>query len=157
MTDNARSAAEGAVTMSGKASGFRSLVGYRTVAWARDYGEIELQLEPRHGNSIGITHGGVYMTIMDAAMGHAATWCAVEGNVRICVTVSLTTSFIAPAKGNVIRAVGRLHDIHNRIGTVTADVLDENGTLLATGQGAFRYSPGSETYEGVPRAEARRR
>lgn len=156
MTDNAGTAAEGAATMSGKASGFRSLVGYRTIAWARDYGEIELQLRPEHGNSIGITHGGVYMTIMDAAMGHAATWCAVEGNVRICVTVSLTTNFIAPARGQVIRAVGRLHGIHNRIGTVTADVLDENGTLLATGQGAFRYSPGSETYEGVPKAKARR-
>jgi uncharacterized protein (TIGR00369 family) len=157
MTDPTQNATDGAATMSGKTSGFRTLVGYHTVAWARDYGEIELQLAARHGNSIGITHGGVYMTIMDAAMGHAATWCAVPGNVRICVTVSLSTNFIQPAKGKVIRAIGRLHGIHNRIGTVMADVLDEDGTLLASGQGSFRYSPGSETYDGVPKALARRR
>lgn len=157
MTDPTRNAGGDTATMSGKTSGFRSLVGYRTVAWQRDYGEIELHLAPKHGNSIGITHGGVYMTMLDAAMGHATTWCAVPGNVRICVTVSLTTNFIQPAKGRIIRAVARLHGIHNRIGTVSAEVLDEDGTLLASGQGAFRYSPGSESYDGVPKDAARRR
>lgn len=157
MTNNACDAIDGAATMSGKTSGFRTLVGYRALVWARDYGEIELQLAPQHFNSLGIAHGGVYMTIMDASMGHAATWCAVEGNVRICVTVSMTTNFISPARGPVIRAIGRLHGIHNRIGTLTSDVIDSDGTLLASGQGSFRYLPGSEAYEGVPKAEAGRR
>lgn len=156
MTVNAPHASAGPATMSGKPSGFRSLVGYHTVKWERDFGEIALRLTPHHGNSIGITHGGVYMTLMDAAMGHAATWCAVPGNLRICVTVSMTTSFVQPARGTVIRAIGRLVGIHDRIATVWAEVLDEDGTLLASGQGSFRYSPGSEAYDGVPKSTTRR-
>ena len=146
-----RSPLQGATTMSGKVSGFRTLVGYQAVAWDKDYGEIELVLGPQHGNSLGRPHGGVYMTIMDAAMGHAATWCAVEGNVRICVTISLTTSFLAPARGDRIRAVARLLGVHDRVGTINAEVIDTDGTLLAAGQGSFRYSLGSESYDGVPR------
>lgn len=137
--------------MSGKPSGFRTLVGYHTLDWSRDYGAIELRLTPEHGNSLGIPHGGVYMTIIDAAMGHAATWCEVPGNVRICVTVSLSTSFIATARGKVIRAVGRLVGIEERMATIEAEVRDEDGTLLATGLGCFRYMPGSESYAGVPK------
>ena len=146
----------GATTMSGKVSGFRTLVGYRAVAWEKDYGEVELDLGPQHGNSLGRPHGGVYMTLMDAAMGHAATWCPVAGNVRICVTVSLTTSFLAPAKGDRIRAVARLIGIHDRVGTIVAEVIDTDGTVLAAGQGSFRYTPGSDSYEGVPKRSLER-
>ena len=155
MTDPRHNAFEQPVTMSGKPSGFRSLVGYRAVVWQRDYAELELELDGRHMNSLGILHGGVYMTIMDAAMGHAATWCAVPGNVRICVTLSLTTSFVSSTRGGRIKAIGRLEAIHDRIGTVTAEVVDEAGTLLATGLASFRYMPGSDAYDGVPKSSVR--
>ena len=72
MTDPQHNAFEQPVTMSGKPSGFRALVGYKAVVWRRDYAEVELEIDDRHMNSLGILHGGVYMTMMDAAMGHAA-------------------------------------------------------------------------------------
>lgn len=139
----------GSMTMSGKPSGFRSLVGYSATVWQQDYAEIELRLGPQHTNSLGILHGGVTMTIMDAAMGHAATWCSVKGHVRICVTIAMSTNFIAPAKTGLIRATARLHAIHDRVGSATAEVLDESGCLIAAAQASFRYSRGSESYEGV--------
>jgi uncharacterized protein (TIGR00369 family) len=138
-----------AMTMSGKPSGFRTLLGYRASRWERDYAEIELALEPKHMNSLGFTHGGLYLTLIDAAFGHAATWCPVPGNVRGVVTISLNTSFLSPAKGGIIRAVGRLEGVHDRIATVSGDVRDEHGLLLATAVGSFRYFAGSEHVEGV--------
>ena len=157
MADTPGTGLEGATTMSGRRSGFRALIGYRAIVWTRDYAEIELTLADQHMNSLGITHGGVYMAMMDAAMGHASTWCAVNGNVRLCVTVSLTTNFIAPARDGSIRAIGRLIGIHNRIATLTAEVIDGDcGTLLAAGQGGFRYFPGSESYDGVPKGASGR-
>jgi len=135
----------------GKPSGFRSLVGYDTLVWRDGHAEMELLLGPEHGNSNGHVHGGVYMTIMDAAMGHAATWCSVAGNRRMVVTVSLTTSFLAPAQGARIRAVARLVTIESRIGHCRGEIFDENGALLVVGQGSFRYFPGSERTEGVLR------
>jgi uncharacterized protein (TIGR00369 family) len=155
MTDSLHNAFEQSITMSGKPSGFRSLVGYHTTVWERDYAELELVLDQRHMNSLGILHGGVYMAMLDAVMGHAATWCAVEGNVRLCVTLSLTTSFLASATSGRIRAIGRMEGIHDRIGTVSGQVVDQAGALLATGQASFRYFPGSEGYDGVSKAHRR--
>jgi uncharacterized protein (TIGR00369 family) len=149
MADPSETAAPSANTMSGKPSGFRSLVGYRCIVWARDYAEIELHLAPQHGNSLGITHGGICMTMLDAAMGHAATWCAVPGNVRICVTVSMTTHFVAASKGGTLRAIARLAGVHDRMATITGEVIDDTGALIAAGQGCFRYMLGSERHEGV--------
>lgn len=134
----------------GKPSGFRSHVGYETLAWRDGYAEILLVLGPEHGNSYGAVHGGVYMTVMDAAMGHATTWCTVKGNRRVVVTMSLTTSFLAPARGPTIRAVARLVSIENRVAHCRGEIFDENGALLVVAQGSFRYFPGSERTEGVP-------
>jgi uncharacterized protein (TIGR00369 family) len=149
MTDASHDPLERSHTMSGKPSGFRSLVGYGAIVWAQDYAEIELPLGPQHTNSLGIVHGGVSMTILDAAMGHATTWCAVKGNVRACVTISLTTTFIAPAQGKSIRAIARLVSIHDRVATCRGEVIDESGRLCASGQGSFRYLAGSEHVNGV--------
>jgi len=135
----------------GKPSGFRTLVGYRAVVWRESYAEVVLDLGAQHLNSLGIMHGGVPMTILDAAMGHAATWCSVPGNVRRCVTVSLTTSFVTPARNGVIRAIGRLIAIDNRIGTCLGEVVDDGGRLIAAGQASFRYFSGCERVEGVAR------
>jgi uncharacterized protein (TIGR00369 family) len=149
MSDTSNNPAARAMTMSGKPSGFRTLLGYRAIRWERDYAEIELALGAKHMNSLGFTHGGLYLTLIDAAFGHAATWCSVPGNVRGVVTISLNTSFLSPAKGGIIRAVGHLAGIHNRVATVSGDVRDEHGLLLATAIGSFRYFPGSERIEGV--------
>jgi uncharacterized protein (TIGR00369 family) len=138
-------------TPRGKPSGFRTLVGYRAIVWRENYAEIELALGPQHMNSLGITHGGVYITMLDSAFGHAVTWCAVSGHVRLCVTLSITTSFLAPATKGVIKAIGRLDGIAERIATTSGEVVDETGQLLAVGQGSFRYFRGSERVEGVPR------
>jgi uncharacterized protein (TIGR00369 family) len=138
-------------TQSGKPSGFRTLIGYRAVVWRENYAEIDLALGDQHLNSLGIVHGAVYVAMLDAACGHAATWCSVPGHVRSCVTLSLTTSFLAPATRGVIKAIGRLEGVEQLIATTSGEVVDEAGQVLAIGQGAFRYFRGSERLEGVPR------
>ena len=136
----------------GKPSGFRLLVGYRAVVWREGYAEIELALTPDHMNSVGILHGGVYMTILDAAMGHATTWCSVPGHRRHCVTISLNTSFIAATQAGLVRASAQLLSIENRVGLCRGEIRDDAGKLLVVGQGSFRYARGSERLEGVPRS-----
>jgi uncharacterized protein (TIGR00369 family) len=134
-----------------KRSGFRELVGYRTKAWREGYGEVELMIGPQHLNSVGIVHGGVYMSMLDVALGHAVAYCTVPGNFRFSTTVSLTTSFLKGAKSGVLTAVGRIDGIQGRLATGTGEVRDEAGELCAVGQASFLYFPGSERPEGVPR------
>lgn len=132
-------------------AGFRELVGYRLVEWREGFAEVTLDITGEHLNRMGIVHGGVYMTILDAAMGNASTWCSAKGNTRKSVTISLTTTFLSPARQGVIRARGFLVGCEARIATCRGEIMDEAGTLLITGQGSFRYLPGSERLEGVSR------
>lgn len=135
----------------GKLSGFRALLGYHVVDWQEGRAEIALDLDQSHMNGMGIVHGGLYATLLDAACGHAATWCSVAGHTRACVTVSLTTHFLSPATAGRIVARGTLERVHARIAVCRADIVDQAGTVLAIGQGSFRYAAGSERLEGLPR------
>lgn len=140
--------------MTGKVSGFRSLLGYRISVWREGHAEIELVLDARHMNSLGIVHGGLYATLLDAACGHAVAWCPVADNIRVCVTLSLTTNFLRPITAGRIVTRGVLETSHDRIAVARAEVIDEAGLILAIGQGSFRYGPGSEHLAGVPRTGA---
>lgn len=131
-------------------SGMRSLIGYKTVEWREGYGEILLRLEPKHMNIRMIPHGGLYMLVIDSAMGHAATYCTVPGNRRSCVTTSLQTNFLAPAQGGWLRACATLVDVEGQIATCRAEIIDAEGTLCNVAQGSFMYMPGSEKPEGMP-------
>ena len=136
----------------GKRSGFRTHVGYDALDWREGYAEILLDIAEPHMNSNGVAHGGALMTIIDAAMGHAATWCAVPGNARYTSTISLTTSFLDGARyGERVIARGRVVSIDNRVATCAAEVVGSDGRLIALGQASFRYATGSDRVEGVPR------
>jgi len=139
------------VTPPPRRSGYRTLIGYTTKVWAENHGEVELILGPRHLNTIGLVHGGVYATLLDAAMGHAVSFCAVPGNARYSSTLSLNTIFLKSARAGVLTAIGRVHAIEGRVATCVGEVRDETGILLATAQGSFMYFPGSEHSQGVPR------
>lgn len=145
MTDKSAGAGER------RRSGFRTLLGYTTRVWSENYGEVEVVLGPQHMNSIGIVHGGLYATLLDAAIGHAVSYCSVPGNARYSTTVSLTTTFLKSVKSGTLVARGRVEGIEGRLATCTADVRDDTGALLAIAQGSFLYFPGCERPEGVPR------
>ena len=91
-----------------KRSGYRQLIGYRTTAWREGYGELQLIIGPQHLNSVGSVHGGVYMSMLDVALGHAVAYCTVPGNFRFSSTVTLTTSFLKGARAGVLTAIGRI-------------------------------------------------
>ncbi len=132
-------------------SGYRDLLGYRTKAWREGYGEVELVIRPQHLNSVGIVHGGVCMSLLDVALGHAVAYCTVPGNFRFSTTVSLTTSFLRAAKAGVLTATGRIDGVQGRLATGTGEVRDGAGEVCAVAQASFLYFPGSERLEGVPR------
>lgn len=133
-----------------KRSGFRQLVGYRTKAWREGYGEVELIIGPQHLNSVGMVHGGIYMSMLDVALGHAVSYCTVPGNFRFSTTVTLTTSFIKGARAGVLTAIGRIDGLQGRLVTGSGEVRDQTGELCAAAQGSFLYLPGSERPEGMP-------
>jgi acyl-coenzyme A thioesterase PaaI-like protein len=62
----------------------------------------------------------------------------------------LTTSFLAPGKGGRIVARAKVKGGGRTIYASSVEVSDDNGTLIAIGEGTFKYFKGSEGPEGVP-------
>jgi uncharacterized protein (TIGR00369 family) len=131
-------------------SGFRQLVGYRIADWSEGAARLTLNIGPRHLNRSDVVHGGVLATVMDAAGGHAGCYCPYPGRVRRSVTVSLTANFIAPATSGAISARSYVRGGGKHIFVASIEVHDAKGTLLAVGEGVYRYRAGCDGPEGVP-------
>ncbi|MEL6621355.1 MAG: PaaI family thioesterase [Pseudomonadota bacterium] len=125
--------------------GFRELVGYSVPVWRSGYAEVVVELGVHHTNRMGIVHGGVYMTILDAAMGHAATWAPTPAERKRCVTISMTTSFLKPAQGGKIRAIGEMAGVHDGTVTCRGRVMSTDGVVLMSAQASFRLMSGTPT------------
>jgi uncharacterized protein (TIGR00369 family) len=131
-------------------SPFFAAMGFELIEWREGAAVIAMEIARAHINRGGVLHGGVLMSLIDTACGYAGTWCAVPGHVRGCVTLAMTTAFIAPAQSGRIRAVARVLGGGRKIFTASAEVLDRRDKLLASGQGTFRYRRGSEDIAGQP-------
>lgn len=89
--------------------------------------------EPRHGNPIGITHGGFAATLLDSAMSCAVHTTLAAGESY--VTTDLHVSFIkaiTPATGQVT-AHGEIVSRGRRLATARGTLVDAGGKLLASG------------------------
>ena len=120
-------------------SAFNQMLGIRLTEWAAGRAVLELDVAGEHLNRSGYVHGGVLMTLLDAACGYAGTWSEAGEGARLCVTLDLTTSFVAPAKAGRLTTVATVSGGGRKIFFARAEVRDEAGALLAMGQGSFRY------------------
>jgi uncharacterized protein (TIGR00369 family) len=120
-------------------SPFFQFLGMEIVERTEGRAIIELDIRREFLNISGIPHGGVLASLIDSACGVAATWVPDGVPERRVMTLSLTTSYIAPARGPRIRAAARVRGGGRKTVICDAEVFDADGTLLATGLGNFRY------------------
>ncbi|WP_087720605.1 PaaI family thioesterase [Salinicola salarius] len=130
--------------------GFQRLLGMRIVEWCEGYAVVELSVSEQHLNRSGMAHGGVLTSLLDTALSLSGLHCPVPGNVRKGMTLSLTTTFIAPARGGVLRAEGRRRGGGRATYMASGEVLDADGNVIAMGEGAFRVRSASQSPEGEP-------
>lgn len=87
-----------------KESPFYNLLGLELEAAALGEVTIGAVTENKHTNPLGLIHGGVVMTIADAAMGNAIRSLGIKG-----VTIDCSTSYPASAPmGTEIKAIGKV-------------------------------------------------
>lgn len=122
--------------------GVPETLGYVTRVFAT-HAETTLHLDHRHANRNGRVHGGIHVTILDAAMGFAASaaFAKAEGGTTAgtdVLTLTLTTNFVGASARDTIVATGRV-DRHGRaIAFASGEVRDDEGTLLATATASFK-------------------
>ncbi|MFQ3787342.1 PaaI family thioesterase [Halomonas sp. A29] len=130
--------------------GYHELLGMRVVEWSEGYAVVELRADAKHLNRSGIVHGGVLTSMLDSALSLAGLYCELPGRVRRGMTLSLATTFVAPAGPGVLRATGSVRGGGRKVFMASGEVTDAKGGLLAMAEGAFRRRSGSESLEGVP-------
>ncbi|MGF7190345.1 PaaI family thioesterase [Robbsia andropogonis] len=126
------------------ANPFLRELGVRTVRADASGSEVVLALSGRHMNRWAIAHGGVTMTLLDAALGHAAREVerppgdmAVDRS-RGVVTVDMSVTFIQPGQG-ILTAYGRVLHRSTTMAFCEGEVRDADGGLVAKALGTFKY------------------
>ena len=121
---------------------FQKLIGYEITDWGPGYAIIELELEDRHLNRHGNPHGGVLMTLLDAACTRSGTVDPETGEIWRASTVNVTTNFIGIAKGGILRIEGRKIGGGRRLFFAEAHAYDGEENLIASAVGTCRYASG---------------
>lgn len=117
---------------------FVDLLGFTLHAMADGASELRFDAQPAHLNSFGVVHGGASMTLMDVTMAMAARSLVTE-DVG-CVTIEMKTSFMRPARGNLVAQGKVLHRTKN-MAYCEARVFDAQGQLCTHATGTFKYVP----------------
>lgn len=111
---------------------FYQLVGIRLSALGVGQAEVQLIASSQHTNPMGLLHGGVLMTMADAAMGNAIRSMGITG-----VTADCSTAFVAPANlQGELQARGKVVKAGKRLIYARAEVYSD-GKIVADAKGTF--------------------
>ncbi|MBM3573818.1 MAG: PaaI family thioesterase [Alphaproteobacteria bacterium] len=131
-------------------TGMENTLGYRLIEWRDGHAVVELTIGDQHRNRAGVLHGGVMMTMLDTAGGYCGTYCPIPGNTRRAMSLSITTSFTGQATDGKVRAIGRRTRAGKSIFFASMEMVGEDGSLVATGEGVFRLRGDYENQDGLP-------
>lgn len=94
--------------------------------------EVRLPIRPELLNSAAMVHGGVYATLADCALA-AAIYAEVPPG-HMAVTLDLSCRYLRPARGGVLRAVGRAVHVGRRTAVAECEIwVDDVMQAKATG------------------------
>jgi acyl-CoA thioesterase len=97
----------------------------------------ELTLAPEHRNIEGRVHGGVLMSVLDTAMGHAIATLDAEG-VAGAATMQFSCQFVNPPAGEVLYARGEVKRLGGSSAFIEGVLRDDRGTEVARAHGVWR-------------------
>ena len=117
---------------------FQHFVGIEVIQLGDGKSVLQLELKGHHFNLYGIPHGGVHATLLDIAMGTAASFPDNSGKELDSVTLNLSVDYIAPPASKILIAKGKITKKGKSIAYCTAEIFDEDQTLIASGRSIFK-------------------
>jgi uncharacterized protein (TIGR00369 family) len=97
--------------------------------------EAELVLQPHHLNPMGVSHGGILMTLLDFTMAMSAKSKAQHAGAGL--TIDMSIAFMKGGKTKLI-ARGKVLRSGRSIHFCEATVTDVTGELVAKAMGTFK-------------------
>ena len=106
---------------------------------------LELEAGPQHRHGGGVVQGGVITQIADAAMGMSLA--TMQEDHIWNTTIELKINFLRPVVSGRVRAIGRVVQMRQTLLFGEADVLDEQGRLVARASSTCMPVPEGEGRE----------
>jgi len=113
----------------GPRAGWRETIGASIAEVDEGRVVVELVADAKHRHKGGVVQGGIITQIADAAMGMSLL--AMQPDDQSNTTIELKINFIRPVVEGRLRAVGRVIELRRTLGFTEADVLDQDGKLIA--------------------------
>ena len=117
---------------------FQHFVGIEIIKLGDGKSVLQLELKDHHFNLYGIPHGGVHATLLDIAMGTAASFPDNSGREVDSVTLNLSVDYIAPPASKILISKGKVIKKGKSIAYCTAEIFDEDQALIASGRSIFK-------------------
>ena len=117
---------------------FQHFVGIEVLKLGGGKSVLQLELKDHHFNLYAIPHGGVHATLLDIAMGTAASFPDSSGKEVDSVTLNLSVDYIAPPSSRILVAKGKVTKKGKSIAYCTAEIFDEDKKLIASGRSIFK-------------------
>lgn len=109
---------------------FAQLIGMELVDLRPDEAVIKIEMRDDLRQPSGVLHGGVTATLIDTAMAFAVrTRLPVD---EATATIDLTVHYLRPHVSGAFTCTAKVVRAGKRIFTVSADVANEDGKLIAT-------------------------
>jgi len=118
---------------------FAKLMGMRLVDLQLDQAVIKIEIRDDLRQPSGVLHGGVTATLIDTAMAFAVrTRLPME---TATATIDLTVHYLRPHIEGTATCTAKVVRAGKRIFTVSADVVNDEGKLIATGISTYTRVP----------------
>lgn len=105
-----------------------------SVAVSAGQAEVTLKPEPHYQHGGGVLHGAIYFKALDDACVFAV---ASQVDDAVVTTATFNVTFARPYTGDLLVATGRLLHASRRLFVAEAEIHDDEGRLVAKGNGTF--------------------
>lgn len=109
---------------------FAKMIGMKLVEMKPNEATIEIEMRDQLRQPHGLLHGGVTATLIDTAMAFAVITCLTREEKAS--TVDLNVHYLRPHLEGKIFCTAKIIKAGKRLLTVTAEVANEQGKLIAT-------------------------
>lgn len=124
--------------------GFRRFLGIQYREKNDRRAVVVLPIDEDKRNIRGVAHGGVVASLIDIAMGTAASGGDYQTRSRLVVTLEMKVNYLAPAVGAELTATAEVLHLGRRTIVVRCEVLTDTGKICAIGLGTFITRPPHE-------------
>ncbi|MBA2493194.1 MAG: PaaI family thioesterase [Acidobacteria bacterium] len=109
---------------------YARLLGFELIDLSANQAKIKLQMRDELRQPYGILHGGATASLIDTAMAFAVKTCVAEDVPT--TTIDLTVHYLRPVSEGEILCTARIVRAGKRILTISAEVVNTEGKLIAT-------------------------